>query len=507
VSASATVDQIAGWDLPELRSGVGRLGGAADRLLPWRTRLDALGRRLSSAECWSGPAGTAAAAALVELSTGVSGVSGALDDSLASLRGLAAAATEAQEWAVAAQGAGVALDAAGLPVGLPPPPVPAMAADQLADVLAAREAGQLAAARAEEALSAAGRALHLAREAQHPLAGLGLSGASPVSFTDLLVQLPVVRVPAPPPPGDPRAVAGWWAGLTASEQLAVIRATPVAVGALDGLPAWARDEANRAQLATALRDLPEGTQQRAMAETVAAQLAVQAAAGQTAQLLQFDPAGDLTAVALGDLDSAAAVGVLVPGINTTPDDDLPGLLRDAAAVRAAAEDAAPGLAVAAVAWLGYRTPGLRTMASPQAARRGGPALDRVLDGLAAARSVPGGGPAPRTSLIAHSYGSVVAGQAVRAPGRLAADALVLLGSPGVPGRGAEHLEADEVYGAWSWSDPVSWLQWFGDAPPDWSFGDEPLPTEPTEGHTDYYDPDRPTLAAIGQVVAGAGEVG
>jgi hypothetical protein len=105
-------------------------------------------------------------------------------------------------------------------------------------------------------------------------------------------------------------------------------------------------------------------------------------------------------------------------------------------------------------------------------------------------------------VVAHSYGTVVAGQAVRAPGRLAADALVLLGSPGVRAGGAAALEAREVYGAWSAADPVSWLSWFGDNPADPFFGDVPLPTELTEGHTDYYDPDRPTLAAIGQVVAG-----
>jgi hypothetical protein len=110
-------------------------------------------------------------------------------------------------------------------------------------------------------------------------------------------------------------------------------------------------------------------------------------------------------------------------------------------------------------------------------------------------------------VLAHSYGTVVAGEAVRAPGRLAADALVLLGSPGLPGGGAEDLEAAEVYGAWSAADPVSWLQWFGDAPSDPSFGDVPLPVELTEGHTGYYDAQHPTLAAVGQVVAGVREDG
>jgi pimeloyl-ACP methyl ester carboxylesterase len=174
-------------------------------------------------------------------------------------------------------------------------------------------------------------------------------------------------------------------------------------------------------------------------------------------------------------------------------------------VASAASAAAPGLAVAAVAWLGYRTPTVATMALPGAARRGGAALDRALDGLAAARAAPGTGRAPRTTVVAHSYGTVVAGQAARAPGRLAADALVLLGSPGVRAQKAEDLEAEEVYGAASWSDPISWVQWFGNAPADGSFDDVALPTERTQGHTQYYDADRPTLAAIGQVVAGVRE--
>jgi hypothetical protein len=505
VSAPATVDQVAGWEIAELRGGVGRLDQVAGRLLPWRARLDALGRQLGRVECWSGPAGTAAAAAVVELSSVATWVVGALGSSLIDLQGLTAAAAEAREWAtgaIAAADAGrVTLDGAGSPIGLPPPPSPAMAPDQVADVLADRRAGQLAAARAEEALRAAARALGCARCAQQPLAGLG-GGWGAVGFADLVVRAPGLRPPAVPPVAGPRRVAAWWAGLPASDQLAEIAARPAVIGALDGLPAWARDQANRRQLDTALTLLPAGEQRRT-AEAVAGRLAELDRAHRTAQLVQFDPAADLVAVSLGDLDTAAAVGVLVPGINTTPRDDLPGLLREAAAVGAAAEAAAPGLAVATVAWLGYRTPGLGKMALPAAARRGGPALDRALDGLAAARAAPGAvGRAPRTTVVAHSYGTVVTGQAARAPGRLAADAVVLLGSPGLPGGETEDLEVDEVYGAWSAADPVSWLQWFGDAPSDPSFGDRPMPTELTEGHTEYYDPDRPTLAAIGEVVAG-----
>src|SRR3712207_6927342 len=48
------------------------------------------------------------------------------------------------------------------------------------------------------------------------------------------------------------------------------------------------------------------------------------------------------------------------------------------------------------------------------------------------------------------------------------------------------LEAAEVYGAHSPADPVSWLDWFGDTPSESGFGDVALPTDLTEGHTDYY---------------------
>jgi hypothetical protein len=510
VTAPATVTQLAGWDVAELRGGVGRLVQAADRLPPWRARLDAVGRRLGTAECWSGPAGEVAAAAVVELSTVASAVAGALAESLPDLQGLTAAAAEAQEraaGALAAAGtAGVTLDDAGRPVGVPATPTPAMAADQAADVLAVRQTAHLAAARAEEALQAARRALVCAEEAQQPWARVGVRPGGPVGFDGLAAALPAPALPPLPLRRDPARAAAWWTALTATEQLAEIAARPGVVGALDGLPGWARDRANRLQLATALRDLPAGDR-RATAEAVAVGLADQELAGRSAQLLQFDPAAGLVAVALGDLDTAAAVGVLVPGINTTPDDDLAGLLGEAAAVGSAAGQAAPGLAVATVAWLGYRTPGVLGAVRLSAARRAGPALDRTLDGLAATRTTPGAPGQPRVTVVGHSYGTVVTGQAARAPGRLAADAVVLLGSPGTSAGRADRLEAAEVYGAWSAADPISTSDFYGPSPYDPRFGDVPLPVELTEGHTDYYDPDRPTLAAVGEVVAGVSGAG
>jgi hypothetical protein len=253
----------------------------------------------------------------------------------------------------------------------------------------------------------------------------------------------------------------------------------------------------------ALRELPVTGDRHRLVTAVAAEIGSREDDGHLVQLLQFDPDRGLVSLALGDLDSASAVAVLVPGILTSPDDDLPGLVGDAAGVAAAARVATPGLAVAAVAWLGYRTPGsLAAAPSSQLAQRGGPDLDQALDGWSAARTSPGAPPSARTTVLAHSYGTLVTSRAAQSPGRLAADALVLLGSPGTEALTAADLEAAEVHGAWTPADPVSWLGWFGRGPASPWFGDTPLPTDPLQGHTQYYDPGRPTLAAIGEVVAG-----
>jgi hypothetical protein len=104
-------------------------------------------------------------------------------------------------------------------------------------------------------------------------------------------------------------------------------------------------------------------------------------------------------------------------------------------------------------------------------------------------------------VVAHSYGTVVAGEAADEPGRLAADAVVLLGSPGMRGN-AESLEVPEVYEAAGPLDPVAASGWFGTPTSCPDYGAEALPVDWLEGHTHYYDESRPTLAAIGAVVAG-----
>ena len=277
---------------------------------------------------------------------------------------------------------------------------------------------------------------------------------------------------------------------------------PAAVGALDGIPAWARDRANRLLLRRALADPATPDAAAATARAVRASMAGEEAAGRLVQLHLLDLAGDRVALSIGDLDTADAVALVVPGIFNTAADDLPGLTGDAVDLAAATRAANSGTTVAAVVWLGYRTPATLAQAAVQAhAERGGRALARALDGLAAARRAVGT-PVPRTTVVAHSYGTYVVDEAADEPGTLAADAVVLAGSPGMEDDAAS-LEVPEVFDAAAPADPISWATWFGERKT-WedAYGSTGLPADWFEGHSEYFDRDHPTLVAMGEVVAG-----
>jgi hypothetical protein len=359
-------------------------------------------------------------------------------------------------------------------------------------------------AAAEAALSHAAAVSAAADHAATALARVGVRDAfPPADFAALAARVPVVHpVCVPPAPaGPPEEVAAWWAALPLTAQLVALRADPAALGGRNGIPAWARDRANRLVLSAALRD--EGTAPYAAftAGVVTRRIAVEEAAGRQVQLHLLDLAGDRVVLGLGDLDTADAVALLVPGIGNTPGDDLGGLVRAAREVAGVAGAAAPGSTVATVVWLGYDSPGsVRQVIGRASAWDGGAALASSLAGLRAARQAVAG-PVGRTTVLAHSYGTVVVDEAADVAGSLAADAVVLLGSPGMEDD-ADSLEVPEVYDAASPSDRIASLGWFGKATGSTAYGSTALPVDPDAGHSDYYDDGRPTLTAIGKVVAG-----
>ena len=221
------------------------------------------------------------------------------------------------------------------------------------------------------------------------LAGLGVHDAfAPADFRDLLARVPVigpVATPACPRPGNPRQARPGG------------RASPPPLS-------WPRSPGRRPRSGRSTAfppgpaTAPTGCSWTARCRTracpptagvVARRIAAEEAAGKEVQLHLLDLAGDRVVLALGDLDTADAVAVLVPGIGNTPADDLGGLVAAARHVGSAARAAAPGH--------DGRDGGL---ARVPAAGHGG--SDRHADGRLARGTVarcgarrPGGRPAPR----------------------------------------------------------------------------------------------------------------
>src|SRR5581483_12016752 len=92
----------------------------------------------------------------------------------------------------------------------------------------------------------------LARAQRSAADGLALAAASDAATAGSLRPLgPEV---APASGTDPGCVAGWWYRLPPAERQALIADRPDLIGNLDGVPADARDAANRARLTRLLDD-------------------------------------------------------------------------------------------------------------------------------------------------------------------------------------------------------------------------------------------------------------
>ncbi|WUI04103.1 alpha/beta hydrolase family protein [Spirillospora sp. NBC_00431] len=288
-----------------------------------------------------------------------------------------------------------------------------------------------------------------------------------------------VSVPPPPPGGaSPRANADYWKGLTEAQKLHLSRENPEWVGNANGVPAHYRDIANRTLLARE-RDLLESE-----AATLRDRIANVKGPGAsvTKYALEADLAkvegklsgireiegrlastdGDTTTpespngadgryyllgisgkndgraiVARGNPDTADHVATFVPGMYS----DLAtyrGQLDWSQSMHAAADTDQTSTSV--ITWLGYDAPDDAEVISTQQAEEGAPALRDFQEGLRQSQS---GDPAHQT-VVAHSYGGVVAGTAARdmEDGQSLADDLVSLGAPGL-GSGVGH--ADDLH--------------------------------------------------------------
>ncbi|HEV2087282.1 MAG TPA: alpha/beta hydrolase [Cryptosporangiaceae bacterium] len=311
------------------------------------------------------------------------------------------------------------------------------------------------------------------------------------------------------PEARARAVAAWLGTRTWTELATLAVLAPTLVGTLDGAPTKLRYAANRLTVARtrvseqarleAWRPPPARSDPRwveysrltgrlAMYDTLLT-------AG-APDVLTFEPPrwdGDRVvddgrlAVTVGDLDTASAVPVVVPGAATRID-TFGGYLLGGQALRTAS---APGTAV--VVWLGYDAPGFSDAVLTDDAERGGVALHGFLAGLQTNGTV---------TVVGHSYGSLVAAYAMRAGAR--PDRLVVLGSPGL-GRSVDHATdlglppGYPVFAMRTPDDLASITEWHGRDPVDLP-GARPLDSGTVTGHVSYFTGG--ALTALAAVVAG-----
>lgn len=287
----------------------------------------------------------------------------------------------------------------------------------------------------------------------------------------------------PPKHGTAEDNADWWKHLSQQDREDYVAMHPAAVGAMDGLPAEVRDEANRTvlnekhgQYQLALDHIPKAPPKwgygnqlnpdwvawnkkyagkaQHYEDSLKGMNAIQKRFDSTgrnglpeAYLLGFDPEKDGRAiVATGNPDTADHTAVYVPGTGS----DLKGIGTDidrGSALWRQSHKLSPHDNISAITWMNYDAPDdIPAATKDKYAAAAGPTLRHFLDGNAAAHEAATGGRA-HTTLIGHSYGSTVAGDAAKSPGEdwfdnLKADDVVAVGSPGMQAKRAVDLGID-----------------------------------------------------------------
>ena len=230
------------------------------------------------------------------------------------------------------------------------------------------------------------------------------------------------------------------------------------------------------------------------------------------RFLSFDPRGTGRAVeVIGDLTHAERIAILVPGADTTlttfdergerpystPGGGARALLDEAGAL-----ERDPRLAV--IAWLGYSPPTVTSagVITDVRADAGATQLRRLVDDL------HGLDPSAATTLLCHSYGSVVCGEAVKG---LPVDDVATFGSPGTTASSASALGTRA--NVWAARGSRDWMRLvphvrvlglgFGTDPVSPGFGARVFAAG-TAGHSDYLRPGSLSLRNLSLIALGRG---
>lgn len=336
----------------------------------------------------------------------------------------------------------------------------------------------------------------------------------------------------PPAGTDPAQANAWWKALDHEQQLKFINEFPSQIGWMNGLPSWARNQANRDALRSEQQQLtkqlasleahepvqflnqgrfwavmsPAWQRWNAQVSQIETKLqdistlesgldyAGSKAGKSNVFLLGFDTNGNGHAiVAVGNPDTAVNTVTYVPGLTSKLANSPLGNSRfeigQATSLWQEAEKLSGGKPVSSIYWLGYNAPqigpnlGLHNLdvASTSDAKAGALSLGQFQSGLQAAHQA-----GPNHSVVfGHSYGSVVVGEAA-AHGLVHPDDIIFAGSPGVTVNSASQLGISpaHVWAGANADDPVPKLPSLKDTelpmgPIDYHKGDRWFGTDPT----------------------------
>lgn len=278
----------------------------------------------------------------------------------------------------------------------------------------------------------------------------------------------------------PSQNAAWWSSLSEKQRQHLIDHCPDEIRHLDGLPAAARDQANRhalkgwvdangdkhkGALEYARGKLKEARDKSAseeeieqLKEKVADLEAIELqtdndfrehSGAAPTYLLDFDydekHHRTTAIVSTGDPDTASYVSTLVPGIGTNVRNDLDKYMDANENLKAqTAHTGVDPSDVATISYLGYVAPKndfghLYQAADIGYADRAAPDLARFEEGLRASGNA--NGHSFTNTVIGHSYGSTTAGKAMTQVAKGTVDNFIMCGSPGA---GAENIDQYNV---------------------------------------------------------------
>ncbi|MEV8212353.1 alpha/beta hydrolase [Leifsonia sp. NPDC077715] len=229
-----------------------------------------------------------------------------------------------------------------------------------------------------------------------------------------------------PPSAD--KVAGWWAGLAEDVRASWQKAAPGILGNLAGLPYSVRKTCNLAVYKEAQKHLSAlSPEQR---KVLAALKNVLADPSASLVCFNLNAKVPMVAVGYGDLDTADTVTWAAPGMFSDAADGTASWSLAARNLFDEQNDRDGSRTHATVAWLGYDTPDLGSVNTPALAQDGAWRFANELDGTHATRAAQSRAPLPYVSVIAHSYGTTMAADAL-VHTKYPIDSFTMLGSAGI----------------------------------------------------------------------------